>query len=165
MSSSNVDTMASTPKASAQTEVVIRRCQLPRLTARPRRPIHALFVGTHPVQYSAPIFRRLAQHPQLEIQVAYCGMQGAELKLDPGFGIDAEMGRAAPRRLRMGCAAEPLSSSEIGFVFRVVQSRNLAAYFEGQIRRRNTIHGLHVREFMDRTRCCEMESDSDPVRH
>jgi glycosyltransferase involved in cell wall biosynthesis len=55
-----------------------------------RRPIHTLFVGSHPVQYSAPIFRRLAQHPQLEIQVAYCGMQGAELKLDPGFGIDVK---------------------------------------------------------------------------
>lgn len=61
-----------------------------KIDGKTRRPIHALFVGTHPVQYSAPIFRRLAQHPQLEIQVAYCGMQGAELKLDPGFGIDVK---------------------------------------------------------------------------
>src|SRR5271156_2291201 len=53
-----------------------------------QQPIRALFVGTHPVQYSAPIFRRLAEHPQLEIQVAYCSMQGAESRLDPGFGID-----------------------------------------------------------------------------
>src|SRR5271163_3074790 len=55
-----------------------------------RRPIRALFVGTHPVQYSAPIFRRLAEHPQLEIQVAYCTMQGPEPMLDPGFGIDVK---------------------------------------------------------------------------
>lgn len=56
--------------------------------ATKQRPIRALFVGTHPVQYSAPIFRRLAEHPQLEIQVAYCSMQGAEPRLDPGFGIE-----------------------------------------------------------------------------
>ena len=55
-----------------------------------QRPIRALFVGTHPVQYSAPIFRHLAEHPQLEIQVAYCSMQGAEPRLDPGFGIDVK---------------------------------------------------------------------------
>ena len=55
-----------------------------------QRPIRALFVGTHPVQYSAPIFRRLAEHPQLEIQVAYCSMQGAEPRRDPGFGIDVK---------------------------------------------------------------------------
>jgi glycosyltransferase involved in cell wall biosynthesis len=30
------------------------------------------------------------QHPQLEIQVAYCSMQGAESQLDPGFGIDVK---------------------------------------------------------------------------
>jgi glycosyltransferase involved in cell wall biosynthesis len=36
------------------------------------------------------MFRRLAQHPQLEIQVAYCSLQGAETQLDPGFGIDVK---------------------------------------------------------------------------
>jgi glycosyltransferase involved in cell wall biosynthesis len=55
-----------------------------------QRPIRALFVGAHPVQYSAHMFRRLAQHPQLEVQVAYCGMQGAELRQDAGFGIDVK---------------------------------------------------------------------------
>src|SRR6478672_3201885 len=46
-----------------------------------------LIVATHPVQYSAPIFRLMAQHPQLDILVAYCNMQGAEAGLDQGFGV------------------------------------------------------------------------------
>lgn len=51
------------------------------------RPIRVLLVVTHPVQYSSPIFRLLAQDPRLEIKVAYCSMQGAESQIDPGFGI------------------------------------------------------------------------------
>src|SRR5580692_7970832 len=47
-------------------------------------------VASHPVQYSAPMFRRLTQYLQFEIQVAFCNMQGAESQLDPGFGIDVK---------------------------------------------------------------------------
>lgn len=46
-----------------------------------------LFVASHPVQYSAPVFRQLALHPQLDILVAYCSLQGYEPGLDPGFGV------------------------------------------------------------------------------
>src|SRR5438067_509076 len=46
-----------------------------------------LLVCSHPVQYAAPVFRRMAQHPRLDIQVAYCSLQGAEAGLDPGFGV------------------------------------------------------------------------------
>ena len=54
------------------------------------RRLRILAVCTHPVQYSAPMFRRLTQYPELDIQVAYCSMQGAELQMDPGFGIDVK---------------------------------------------------------------------------
>jgi glycosyltransferase involved in cell wall biosynthesis len=54
------------------------------------RPLRVLLVATHPVQYSAPIFRLMAQDPRLEIQVAYCSMQGAEGHLDPDFGIEVK---------------------------------------------------------------------------
>lgn len=47
-----------------------------------------LFVASHPVQYQSPIFRQMAQHPRLDVQVAYCSLQGAERALDPGFGIE-----------------------------------------------------------------------------
>lgn len=55
-----------------------------------RRPLRVLLIASHPVQYSSPIFRLLTQDPRLEIQVAYCSMQGAESQLDPGFGIDVK---------------------------------------------------------------------------
>jgi glycosyltransferase involved in cell wall biosynthesis len=50
------------------------------------RRYRVLAVASHPVQYAAPIFRLMAQHPQLDFQVAYCGMRGAETGHDPEFG-------------------------------------------------------------------------------
>src|SRR5258708_27279248 len=43
-------------------------------------------VATHPVQYSAPVFRRMAKHSLLDLHVAYCTLRGAETTHDPGFG-------------------------------------------------------------------------------
>ncbi len=47
-----------------------------------------LVVGSHVVQYSSPIFQKLAQDSRLEFIVVYCSMQGAESGVDPGFGIE-----------------------------------------------------------------------------
>jgi hypothetical protein len=47
-----------------------------------------LIIASHPVQYTAPLFRLMAQHPKLDIQVAYCSLQGAERGIDPGFEIE-----------------------------------------------------------------------------
>jgi len=47
-----------------------------------------LLVCTHPVQYFAPILQHMAGHPNLDIQVAYCSMQGAYAGMDPEFGIE-----------------------------------------------------------------------------
>ena len=47
-----------------------------------------LLVATHPVQYATPIFRKMAQHPKLDILVAFCSLQGATAGTDPGFGIE-----------------------------------------------------------------------------
>lgn len=54
------------------------------------RRIRVLFVGAHPVQYTGPIFRLMAQDPRLDILLAYCSLQGAESQFDPGFGIDVK---------------------------------------------------------------------------
>jgi hypothetical protein len=43
-----------------------------------------LLVCTHPVQYFAPILQRIAVHPKLDLQVAYCSLQP---DTDPEFGI------------------------------------------------------------------------------
>ena len=54
----------------------------------PERRYKLLLVSAHPVQYSSPVYRRMAQHPQLEIHVAYCSLQGAESAHDPDFGVE-----------------------------------------------------------------------------
>ena len=45
----------------------------------PERCHRILLVCTHPVQYTGPLFKQMAQTPGLDIQVAYCSMQGAEV--------------------------------------------------------------------------------------
>lgn len=47
-----------------------------------------LLVASHPVQYASPVFRRMAQDPRLDIQVAYCSLQGTKASVDPGFGVE-----------------------------------------------------------------------------
>jgi glycosyltransferase involved in cell wall biosynthesis len=44
-----------------------------------------LVIGSHPVQYLAPLLRRMAQHPQLDLSVAYCTLRGAQPAHDPDF--------------------------------------------------------------------------------
>jgi glycosyltransferase involved in cell wall biosynthesis len=46
-----------------------------------------LLICTHPVQYFAPILQRMTEHPELDIQVAYCSLQGAQPDTDSEFGI------------------------------------------------------------------------------
>src|SRR5713226_2466900 len=46
-----------------------------------------LLICSHPVPYSAPILQRMAQDPRLDIQVAYCSLQGIQQEYDPEFGI------------------------------------------------------------------------------
>jgi glycosyltransferase involved in cell wall biosynthesis len=56
----------------------------------PERRFRVLLVCAHPVQYAAPIFRQMACHPRLDIQVAYCSLQGAEPGIDPEFGVQVK---------------------------------------------------------------------------
>jgi glycosyltransferase involved in cell wall biosynthesis len=56
-------------------------------TPAPGRPLRLLIVATHFVQYSSPIYRRMAQDPRIELMVAYCSTQGAEAGVDPEFGV------------------------------------------------------------------------------
>jgi glycosyltransferase involved in cell wall biosynthesis len=47
-----------------------------------------LLVASHPVQYASPVFKRMAQDPRLDIQVAYCSLQGTKPEVDPEFGVE-----------------------------------------------------------------------------
>jgi glycosyltransferase involved in cell wall biosynthesis len=70
-------------------DVVIEQAESPHTrnasTAMRRR---LLLVGSHVVQYSSPIFQKLAVDPRLDILVVYCSLQGAEPGIDPGFGVN-----------------------------------------------------------------------------
>jgi glycosyltransferase involved in cell wall biosynthesis len=52
------------------------------------RRYKVLALASHPVQYMAPIFRRLAQRGEIDLQVAYCCLDGVEPAHDPDFQID-----------------------------------------------------------------------------
>ncbi len=56
----------------------------------PDRRYRVLFVCTHAVQYASPVFREMAKHPRLDIQVAYCSLQGAEAGVDSEFGVEVK---------------------------------------------------------------------------
>lgn len=56
----------------------------------PKERYRVLFIATHPVQYHAPIYRRMALHPRLSMQAAYCSLLGAQGGPDPEFGIEVK---------------------------------------------------------------------------
>jgi hypothetical protein len=52
----------------------------------PESHYRVLAIASHPVQYFAPILRRMALRPDLDLHVAYCTLRGAEAAHDPEFG-------------------------------------------------------------------------------
>jgi glycosyltransferase involved in cell wall biosynthesis len=61
---------------------------MPEQTAN--RHYRLLLIATHPIQYASPLYREMARHPRLEIEVAYCSMQGAEAGIDKDFGVEVK---------------------------------------------------------------------------
>lgn len=43
-------------------------------------------LNTHPIQYFAPLYRRLAQEPDINLTVYYCSRLGVDIYSDIGFG-------------------------------------------------------------------------------
>jgi glycosyltransferase involved in cell wall biosynthesis len=56
----------------------------------PNRRYRVLAVAAHPVQYMAPIFRRMAAHSGFDLHAAYCSLRGAEAGHDPEFGATVQ---------------------------------------------------------------------------
>ena len=48
----------------------------------PEPRYRTLIICSHPVQYMSPLLRRMAQHPQIDLQVAYCCSRGAHAAYD-----------------------------------------------------------------------------------
>jgi hypothetical protein len=49
----------------------------------PGRRYRVLAICAHPVQYHAPVLRRMASRADLDLHVAYCTLSGAEAAHDP----------------------------------------------------------------------------------
>src|SRR5436190_1319977 len=43
-------------------------------------------LNTHPIQYFAPLYRRIARESEIDLTVYFCSHQGAEEYFDSGFG-------------------------------------------------------------------------------
>jgi glycosyltransferase involved in cell wall biosynthesis len=57
----------------------------------PDRRYRVLFIATHAAQYASPLYRQMALDPRLDIQVAYCSLQGATSGgVDPDFGREVK---------------------------------------------------------------------------
>ncbi|HEX6677358.1 MAG TPA: glycosyltransferase family 4 protein [Actinomycetes bacterium] len=65
-----------------------RTRQAPSAVARAggRRPYRLAVLNSHPIQYFAPLYRRLAARPELDLTVFYCSDQGARSYHDREFG-------------------------------------------------------------------------------
>jgi glycosyltransferase involved in cell wall biosynthesis len=55
---------------------------------RPAQPVRVTVLTSHPIQYNAPLFKRLAQRPELKVRVLYCSSLGTSRNGRPieGFG-------------------------------------------------------------------------------
>lgn len=49
--------------------------------------IRLAFLTSHPIQYQAPLFRKLASSPEIDLTVLFCSRLGTDGKMDPGFGV------------------------------------------------------------------------------
>jgi glycosyltransferase involved in cell wall biosynthesis len=56
----------------------------------PEPRFRVLAISSHPIQYLAPLLRRMAHHPQLDMTVAYCTLRGIEPTYDPHFGTTVQ---------------------------------------------------------------------------
>lgn len=49
-----------------------------------------VILASHVIQYSSPLFRRMAQDPRLDLLIAYCTLLGATPSIDPEFGVEVK---------------------------------------------------------------------------
>jgi uncharacterized Tic20 family protein len=56
------------------------------MQAEPERTYRLAIVNSHPIQYFAPLYRRLAGEPDIDLTVYFCSRAGAEEYEDEGFG-------------------------------------------------------------------------------
>lgn len=56
--------------------------------SNPRRPIRLAYFVTHPIQYQAPLLRRIAQEPGIDLTVFFASDISVRAYKDEGFGVE-----------------------------------------------------------------------------
>jgi glycosyltransferase involved in cell wall biosynthesis len=51
-----------------------------------RKPCRLAILASHPIQYFTPVYRLLAQHPDIDVEVLYCRDFGVRPRFDKQFG-------------------------------------------------------------------------------
>jgi glycosyltransferase involved in cell wall biosynthesis len=51
-----------------------------------KRTYRVAILNTHPIQYFAPLYKRIAQEPEIDLTVYYCSHQGVDEYADSDFG-------------------------------------------------------------------------------
>jgi len=64
--------------------------ELPDSTGVAAKRSRVMILASHVIQYSSPLFRRMAHDPRLDLQIAYCTLQGAKSSIDPEFGVEVK---------------------------------------------------------------------------
>ena len=54
------------------------------------RPLRLAYFVSHPIQYQAPLLRRIASEPDIELTVFFCSDISVRGHVDPGFGVDVK---------------------------------------------------------------------------
>ncbi len=57
------------------------------MTASAGKRFKLAVVASHPIQYQAPLFRKVAKHPDIDLAVYFCSDFGVREQRDPGFGV------------------------------------------------------------------------------
>lgn len=64
----------------------------PRTKTISKKKIRLTYLVSHPIQYQAPLLRRIAQQPDLELTVLFGSNFSAREYKDSGFGVDVKWG-------------------------------------------------------------------------
>lgn len=55
-----------------------------------KEKVRVAYLVSHPIQYQAPLLRRISQEPDIELTVFFCSDFSAHEYVDKGFGVDVE---------------------------------------------------------------------------
>src|SRR6201996_1768759 len=71
----------------ASTEPVSR---VKSLAARPSQKVRIAYFVSHPIQYQAPLLRRIAEEPDIDLHVFFSSDHSVRGYVDEGFGVKVE---------------------------------------------------------------------------